>query len=527
MKLAPGAVILSTYRLERPLAVGGMGSVWVASHVAIGAQVAVKFMDAAQADPVARARFEREAHSLAAIHNPHVVAVRDYGVEDETPFIVMDLLSGEDLGARLKRVRRLSLADASRLLTQIARGLRAAHAAGIVHRDLKPANVFLAVSDGEETAKILDFGLAKNAAAGAVGEGTKTGDLVGSPHFMSPEQIRSPTTIDHRSDLWSLAVILFRALTGELPFKAKQVGPVLAQILTDPIPSATDVAPDLPPALDGFFARGLARDPALRFQSAQEMAHDFARLVAHAGHPEPAAPWADPSSSGPTYSSGVTSISLPGLADSMPSAAPAASASASHPAPGTPQGSFSAQHALTPMPAGSWSGQPIPPLATSAAPSPVKPTAWLPWLLAVAGVAAALSMGVVVATRRPGHDDPAKRAARGEPSAAALAAPSPPSPPRAAPAPPPTPTAGGPQRVRRHSNRRPPSSPPRRPPPRPRRRPPLRSRRRRERRGPPSRSGPRRGRSRPPGASELSRFPAGARVRYRHRRCAPRSLRGG
>jgi eukaryotic-like serine/threonine-protein kinase len=430
MKLAPGAVIRSTYRLERPLAAGGMGSVWVASHMALGAQVAVKFIDAEQTDPMARTRFQREAQSLAAIHNPHVVAVHDYGMEDETPFIVMDLLSGEDLGARLRRVRRLSLPDASCLLAQIARGLRAAHAAGIVHRDLKPGNVFLAAEGGEETVKILDFGVAKNAASTAVGEGTKIGDLVGSPQFMSPEQIRSPTSVDARSDLWSLSVILFRGLTGELPFKSKQIGQVLAQILTDPIPTATHVAPDLPPALDAFFARGLARDPALRFQCAQEMAHELARIASQAGSPDPSVPEADPPSSGAMGPSG------PSLADSMGSAAPAVSASASHPAPGTPQGSWSAHHALAPMLAGSGSGQPIPPPATTAAPSPAKLTAWLPWLVAVAAVAAALSMGVLVATRRPAPDDAAKPTARVGASAAVLAAPQPSlAPPPADPAP--------------------------------------------------------------------------------------------
>jgi serine/threonine-protein kinase len=441
MQLAPGATILATYRLERPLAAGGMGSVWVASHVGTGAQVAVKFMDAGQGDSVGRARFEREANSLAAIHNPHVVAVRDYGMEEGAPFIVMDLLEGEDLRARLRRVRRLSLPDASHLLTQIARGLAAAHAVGIVHRDLKPANVFMAVSEGEETVKILDFGLAKNAVAGAVGEGTRTGDLVGSPHFMSPEQIRSPNALDYRSDLWSLSVLMFRVLTGGLPFKGEQVGTVLAKILTDPIPRATSAAPGLPPALDDFFARGFARDPAQRFQSAQDMAVDLARIAAHELTSDGSRP-EDPDGNG------TTRVASSALVDSMRSLAPASSGSASHslrhagPSPFSPghaghgswsgqhgpplmpPGSWSGQYALAPMPPGSWSGQHIPPAATTAAPPPEKRTAWLPWIIAVAAVAAALSMGVLVFTRHPGPDDRAETAVRGEASGAVAGLPS-------------------------------------------------------------------------------------------------------
>jgi eukaryotic-like serine/threonine-protein kinase len=286
MKLHPGVLIAGSYSLERPLAVGGMGSVWVAWDPSIEGRVAIKFLDAVHADTeLGRARFEREATLLSGIKNPHVVSTREFRVEADIPFIVMELLDGEDLGSRLRRVSRISVMEASSLLTQLARGLGAAHDAGIIHRDLKPANVFLAKTEAGDLVKLLDFGLAKSRTATEVGESTKTGELLGSPHFMSPEQIRSPTAIDHRSDLWSVAVILFRALTGELPFKGEQVGPVLARILTDPIPVATVVAPDLAPALDAFFARGLARDPAMRFQSARELSHALAMIAEAAPMP--------------------------------------------------------------------------------------------------------------------------------------------------------------------------------------------------------------------------------------------------
>ena len=289
MKLAPGAMIAGRYRLEKRLAVGGMGSLWTAQHTQLDTHVAIKFMDPNHAgSAMGRQRFEREAKMAASLKSAHVVQVHDYGVEDDRPYIVMELLQGEDLGKRLKRERRLSLQVTSGILMQIARGLRRAHDAGLVHRDLKPPNIFMARGDDDEVVKILDFGIAKDTMESRLGEGTKTGELMGSPHFMSPEQIRGSKDIDHRSDLWSLGVILFRAVTGALPFRGDAIGAVIAHILADPIPAPSSVYPSLSPAVDAYFARAFSREREGRFQSAREMAETFAALAAEASLVRPA-----------------------------------------------------------------------------------------------------------------------------------------------------------------------------------------------------------------------------------------------
>jgi serine/threonine-protein kinase len=281
LKLERGATVGQKYVLEKRLAIGGMGSVWVARHAQLDVEIAIKFMDPNQAaSPLARQRFEREAKSAASLHGPHVVHVQDYGVEGETPYLVMELLRGEDLGRRLSRKRRISLRAASRILTEAARGLRRAHELGIVHRDIKPGNIFLSKDDDREVVKILDFGIAKETfAMERVGESTRTGELMGSPHYMSPEQIRSAKDLDGRSDCWSLGVILFRAITGKLPFDADGLGGVIAKVLADPIPRPSEIAADVPPDVDAFFEKALARDRAARFQTAREMAESFARVI--------------------------------------------------------------------------------------------------------------------------------------------------------------------------------------------------------------------------------------------------------
>jgi len=288
-------VIAGKYRLDRELARGGMGSVWVARHLQLDVPVAIKFMEIAVPSPTeALKRFKREAQSAAQIRSPHVVQILDHGVDRDVPYIVMELLEGEHLGDRLRRVRRLSLAASADIAVQVAKALRRAHEAGIIHRDLKPANIFLARIDEDEIVKVLDFGIAKAARGDGPDDVTKTGVVMGSPNYMSPEQARGIKTVDHRSDLWSLGVILFRAITGEMAFKGESDVDVILKICADPIPLPSEVAPDLPRELDAFFERALARDPAKRFQSAREMAAALVDVVkrlsmsgeVNAPHPE-------------------------------------------------------------------------------------------------------------------------------------------------------------------------------------------------------------------------------------------------
>jgi serine/threonine-protein kinase len=276
MILAPGLLVGGKYTLVAPLARGGMGSVWTATHEQLGVTVAIKFQDPGFTDPSYRRRFEREARAAAVIKSPHVVQVHDFGIEDDTPYIVMELLEGEDLGQRLKRERRIGLEATAQILVQLAKGLRRAHEAGIVHRDLKPGNVFLARADAhEELVKILDFGVAKAIKNDLEGEPTKTGEIVGTPHYMSPEQMRGDRDIDARADLWSVGVILFRILTGKQAFAGEQFGPVVASVLTAPPLKALDLVPELPEGIDTFFATAFEKDRDRRFQDIQALVDAF------------------------------------------------------------------------------------------------------------------------------------------------------------------------------------------------------------------------------------------------------------
>jgi serine/threonine-protein kinase len=271
----PGDVLAERYRIEAPLGAGGFGSIWRAHHQALDAPVAVKLIDPEIAkDPEARERFLREARAAANLRGQNVVQILDYGVEGDLAFIVMELLEGQDLAQRLKREGPLSPDELVKIFTQVCRAVGRAHAAGIIHRDLKPANVFLMDhEDADETAKVLDFGVAKveGAKLSSAGAQTRTGSLIGTPHYMSPEQLQGNKTIDHRSDLWSLGVIAFEALTGRPPFESEGLGDLVLQICVQPLPVPSEWA-RVPRGFDTWMERALTRDPDKRFQSAKEMA---------------------------------------------------------------------------------------------------------------------------------------------------------------------------------------------------------------------------------------------------------------
>lgn len=276
-----GRILADKYRLERRLGGGGFGSIWRAEHTVLHAPVAVKLIDVeiARHDGVVD-RFLREAQATAALRSPNVVQILDYGVDDDQPFIVMELLEGENLAERLRRVGRLAPADVIRVVAQVARAVGRAHELGIVHRDLKPENVFLVSNADEEIAKVLDFGVAKIAAERQDGEKTRTrtGSLLGTPYYMSPEQAQGNKQVDFRSDLWALGVMTFEMFTGCRPFDSDGLGDLVLSICIREIPVPSRVGA-VPEGFDEWFEKAVNRDPEQRFQSARELASALIQVV--------------------------------------------------------------------------------------------------------------------------------------------------------------------------------------------------------------------------------------------------------
>ncbi|HXX70639.1 MAG TPA: serine/threonine-protein kinase [Polyangiaceae bacterium] len=268
-----GSVVANKFQLVRELGRGSMGAVWLADHLALDVRCAVKFMTGdASRDPNFLSRFAFEARAIAQLQSPYVVRVLDYAVDHDVPFIAMEFLQGEDLCARLSRAGRLGTQPTYRIVSQIARGLFKAHLAGVVHRDLKPENIFLAQEDEGEVAKLLDFGVAKSTAFAVHGTATQAGSLLGTPAYMSPEQARGLREIDHRSDLWSLAVITYQCLTGKLPFDSPTLGDLFALIMYEPMPVPSRTAPWLSRDFDAWWAKAAARNAEDRFSDARELA---------------------------------------------------------------------------------------------------------------------------------------------------------------------------------------------------------------------------------------------------------------
>jgi hypothetical protein len=278
-----GSRISENIELVRLLGVGGMGSVWLAEHSALETQVAVKFMSKEVLnDPGLLARFSREAKLSARIKSPHVVQIFDFATtSDGTPYIVMEFLEGEDLETRLQGGRDLGLEETTRVIVQLCKALSKAHALGIVHRDIKPDNVFLVDNDGDSLVKILDFGIAKDQSS--MSGITVSGTTMGTPLYMSPEQLFDLKDVDFRSDLWSVAVLAYRSLTGRLPFQGTSFGSVCVSIHSGVFAPPSSVNPNLPPAIDEWFARALKLAKEERFQSAHEMADSFLADLERAG----------------------------------------------------------------------------------------------------------------------------------------------------------------------------------------------------------------------------------------------------
>lgn len=263
-----------------------MGAVWVAEHLALRTQVVVKFIASGlKSSKEAHERFSREAAAASQVKSPHVVQTFDHGITDSgVPYIVMELLEGRDLGEYLEEHGKVPPELVVEILAQLARALDRAHDKGIIHRDIKPGNVYLtdAGRNGEVFVKLLDFGIAKGvelAELGGVDSGTKTGSMIGSPFYMSPEQILGSKDIDHRSDLWSVGVLAFEMLTGKKPFDAETMGGLAIRIHSEPLPVPSAVSPGLPVELDAWFHRACARDVTMRYTSAKELVEELARAL--------------------------------------------------------------------------------------------------------------------------------------------------------------------------------------------------------------------------------------------------------
>jgi serine/threonine-protein kinase len=271
----PGRLIAGRYRLDAPLGRGAMGEIWSAEHVRLKSRVAVKFLDASIADdPEMLDRFMREAQSAAAVRSTHVVQIFDCGVEAGAPYISMELLQGESLDARLAQRVWLSPEELNKVFGEVTLAIGNAHKMGVIHRDLKPGNIFL-VREGElEITKVLDFGIAKvmsQSLSQTSGLGTRTGTLLGTPHYMSPEQARGSRDLDQSTDLWSLAIIAYECLTGQQPFSGSSLGDIVVQICTEEPRLPSSVA-DVPAGFDEWFLKGASKKPSDRFSSAREMA---------------------------------------------------------------------------------------------------------------------------------------------------------------------------------------------------------------------------------------------------------------
>src|SRR5579859_298094 len=254
LNMARGDVVDGKYRVERVLGSGGMGVVIAAHHLGLDQRVAIKLLlPEALEDPEAATRFEREARAAAKIKSEHIARVTDVStMEDGSPYMVMEYLEGEDLADRLKREPKLPIRDAVELVLQTCEVLAEAHGLGIIHRDLKPHNLYcIGAADGGASIKVLDFGISKITGTQTSHTTlTKTSALMGSPSYMSPEQIQSPRRVDNRTDIWALGVVLYEMLAGRPPFEGESVPEICLRVTKRSPPPLRLLRPDVPPPLE-------------------------------------------------------------------------------------------------------------------------------------------------------------------------------------------------------------------------------------------------------------------------------------
>jgi serine/threonine-protein kinase len=288
-----GQLVGGKYRVGRLVGSGGMGTVWLGRHEQLGTRLAIKFIRPQFAErPDARRRFEIEARAAASVDSKHAVKVYDYGVTDRgLPYIVMEYLEGESLSEALIRRGPMPAQEAARIIAQASKALSKAHAANIVHRDLKPDNIFLATNveaDHDEregldyVVKLVDFGIAKmldpDPVKGGLKGPTQEGSVIGTPNFMSPEQLTVGGAPNALTDIWSLGACAFAAFTARIPFEGEVLGDIVLKVCVEPLPVPGKFVDGLPDGVDAWFLRACHREAPKRFQSVTEMAEQLIKV---------------------------------------------------------------------------------------------------------------------------------------------------------------------------------------------------------------------------------------------------------